>query len=531
MSDNESSSSYCLLSNGDLHFLPYSDSKDDQANFENYPLYSTFLNNKTVSSFDIMNNSNIVTTSDSYENNSINNSNNHSNNNSNKTQIVKLLENYKSHAIYLPDDFIPLNKNSDQTNIIIKSLLFKIFNHWNLNDEIKIKKLTGGITNMLLECTYINSKSKNDIEKVLVRTYGNGTDLIIDRDREFVSHLVLNSLTLAPSIHARFGNGLVYGYIEGCSLNFDQLSSSCLYPLIASKLACLHKLTNVNVIDDSLNKLKLKFHQSDSLQTSSNSTSSPQPSLLTSNQLDIWSVLFDWVQKLSNIPSMKELCLRNKDILSLNSINNNTSLVDILLNEIEWLKHEIQTTSIQVTSHNDLLSGNIIIPSSLNNYKTENEFKSIVKNFTLNPLSFIDYEYMMPAPRAFDIANHFMEWQGFDCNKSKIPKFNYNKITKNYENDIIFNWCKYYLTSFNSINPDSNPYLNDLNDNKNIIQSKTIQLLVNEIAYHYGMPGLYWGIWAGIQSEISLIDFDYSTYSCERLIEYWNWKRFYLSNK
>ena len=32
---------------------------------------------------------------------------------------------------------------------------------------------------------------------------------------------------------------------------------------------------------------------------------------------------------------------------------------------------------------------------------------------------------MLPAPRAFDIANHLAEWQGFNCDRSAIPNHQY----------------------------------------------------------------------------------------------------------
>ena len=107
------------------------------------------------------------------------------------------------------------------------------------------------------------------------------------------------------------------------------------------------------------------------------------------------------------------------------------------------------------------------------------------------------------------MANHFMEWQGFDCDKSKIPK-------PEISNEILRLWSKSYL-SYNT---------NTTSTNNNL--DSEINKLINEIYLFYGMPGFYWGIWAGIQSSISLIDFDYSNYSGNRLGEYWTWKRAYL---
>lgn len=36
-------------------------------------------------------------------------------------------------------------------------------------------------------------------------------------------------------------------------------------------------------------------------------------------------------------------------------------------------------------------------------------------------VDFIDYEYATPSPAAFDIANHFAEWVGYDCDYNRIP--------------------------------------------------------------------------------------------------------------
>ena len=63
-----------------------------------------------------------------------------------------------------------------------------------------------------------------------------------------------------------------------------------------------------------------------------------------------------------------------------------------------------QHFAMEVTfTHNDLLSGNVLIPLDF----FENDASSEVK--------FIDYEYAGFNPRAFDIANHFcgkeMKWK------------------------------------------------------------------------------------------------------------------------
>ena len=45
-----------------------------------------------------------------------------------------------------------------------------------------------------------------------------------------------------------------------------------------------------------------------------------------------------------------------------------------------------------------------------------------------------------------------------------------------------------------------------------------------EVDAFRGIPGLYWGVWALIQAEISTIDFDYVEFARLRLGEYWAWR-------
>jgi ethanolamine kinase len=57
-----------------------------------------------------------------------------------------------------------------------------------------------------------------------------------------------------------------------------------------------------------------------------------------------------------------------------------------------------------VFSHNDLLGGNIIV------------------NEETGEIKFIDFEYASTNYQAFDIANHFNEFAGFEADYSRYPK-------------------------------------------------------------------------------------------------------------
>ena len=442
-----------------------------------------------------------------------------------KTQVVV------APSIFLPKLVINLADNLNNDFKELKQLLIKIFPAWDNVDNISLSQLTGGITNMLLSCEYTGNdptKKTGDAEPVLIRVYGHGTNLIIDRHREFISHLILNSIGLAPPVFARFKNGLVYGYLDGRSLKPEEMSKKSLYPLIAQQLGNLHNKVDYKLIEQGIEKIRAlklgrrrrrsssasitfkKKHHHNSLSGTSSSTSGATTAKkrFISN---IWELLDDWINIVPINPDLIESFQQNltKDSTIIDIIIDEDNLKDIIKQEFEWLQTELTQTinSPIVSSHCDLLSGNIIIPK---NFPLDEQSTTSSSSFNLpsienNPIKFIDYEYMLPAPRAFDIANHLAEWQGFNCDRSAIPE-------PSISNPVLVNWCR--------------GYLNDMNASKEIVES-----LIDEIKAYYGLPGFYWGIWAMIQSELSNIDFNYLNYGKLRLEEYWQWKNDYLKNK
>lgn len=408
--------------------------------------------------------------------------------------LTNVIDNYAAHSLYLPEFSINLDEDLNDGYGQIKQLLKKVFKTWQDLSNIEVKRLTGGITNMLLKCTY-NSK-----EIVLMRVYGQGTNLIIDRHREFILHLVLNSMHLAPPVHARFKNGLVYGFLQGRSLEPNELKSPNLYPLIAQQLGNWHSKININEIHKGVNQLReyTRSHKRrQSFQQIKRESSDLKKEKKSKKKYisSVWELIEDWIDV---VPVINELIesFQNNTKVELNDEN----IRDFIKKEFKWLKDTLEShiDSPIVSSHGDLLSGNIIIPSE----DWLNQPFQNLPPINENPIKFIDYEYMLPAPRAFDIANHLAEWQGFDCDRSAIPQ-------PTSKNETMVNWVKAYLNNSNAGHDE-------------------VKGLINEIASYYGLPGFYWGIWSVIQSEISNIDFNYSTYATLRLQEYWDWKNSFV---
>ncbi|KAK3074367.1 hypothetical protein LTS18_014264, partial [Coniosporium uncinatum] len=208
---------------------------------------------------------------------------------------------------------------------------------------------------------------------------------------------------------------------------------------------------------------------------------------------NIWTVIQSWIMAL---PTASEAQKQRRDRLR---------------KELKWVLTKLGDCSGVgeepfVYGHCDLLSGNVIIQpyattnsNDASNAADGEACKGVAESCEV---SFIDYEYSTPAPAAFDIANHFAEWGGFDCDYNKIP-------TRQQRLDFL----RAYATSYNK-------HL----DRPAARVDADVETLHAEIDAFRGIPGFYWGIWALIQATISDIDFDYASYAEVRLGEYWAWK-------
>jgi ethanolamine kinase len=149
-----------------------------------------------------------------------------------------------------------------------------------------------------------------------------------------------------------------------------------------------------------------------------------------------------------------------------------------------------------VFAHCDLLSGNVIVMP-----KT-----GAAKQAAGETVNFIDYEYATPSPAAFDLANHFAEWGGFDCDFSVLP----TRAQR-------LQFIREYVHAYFQLLPA---------DEKSADTEEETEVanLFEEVDVFRGLPGFYWGIWSLVQAQISQIDFDYANYAEIRLGEYWAWR-------
>eukprot|EP00052_Salpingoeca_macrocollata_P028484 m.276652 g.276652 ORF g.276652 m.276652 type:complete len:357 (+) comp22866_c0_seq11:6060-7130(+) len=216
--------------------------------------------------------------------------------------------------------------------------------------NVAVSRCTDGITNIIVKCTH-TEPSSGGAETALVRIYGKKTETLINRERELTNFRRLHTYGLSPELHATFTNGYVYGYFEGEACEKETVKDPSLYPLLARKIAQLHKVP----LD-----------------------ANAQPQLFVT--IEKW---------LAGVPTSFPEEDRTKQLQDLGMPH--------LLIQLKELREKIeQLHAPVVTSHNDLLCKNII-------YDREK-----------GTVNLIDYEYTTPNWRGFDIANHFNEHTGVD---------------------------------------------------------------------------------------------------------------------
>ncbi|KAG5680417.1 hypothetical protein PVAND_009925 [Polypedilum vanderplanki] len=254
---------------------------------------------------------------------------------------------------------LQISVDENNYEIAIKKILKTIRPNWKDDDKLKLKTFTDGITNKLIGCFYSDIQS-NFNDTVLIRIYGNKTDLLIDRNAEKFNIKLLHKNGLAPELYATFLNGICYEYVPGITLNSKSVYEPKIWRLVATHMAHMHKLP--------LNSEQAK----------------KEPMLKTKT-----------LQFLNLIPKKFSDAKMNERVANI------FPSVSKLREEFDSLYDALQRTNSPVLfCHNDLLLGNVI-------YTEE-----------INKVTFIDYEYAEPNHQAFDIGNHFAEFPGIGSNSS-----------------------------------------------------------------------------------------------------------------
>uniref|UniRef100_A0A2K5X8E4 ethanolamine kinase n=3 Tax=Cercopithecidae TaxID=9527 RepID=A0A2K5X8E4_MACFA len=179
-------------------------------------------------------------------------------------------------------------------------------------EQVRTKRFTDGITNKLVAC-YVEEDMQ---DCVLVRVYGERTELLVDRENEVRNFQLLRAHGCAPRLYCTFQNGLCYEYMQGVALGPEHIREPRLFRLIALEMAKIHTI-----------------HANGSL---------PKPTL--------WHKMYNYFTLVKNEINP--------------SLSADVPKVEVLEQELAWLKeHLSQLESPVVFCHNDLLCKNIIYDS------------------------------------------------------------------------------------------------------------------------------------------------------------------------
>ena len=146
---------------------------------------------------------------------------------------------FEGHLPLSPTDKIPtLDYQLDYSDSkkSTQRLLLSLFEQ---PKNLKISVFQGGLTNKLLRATFDDS-TVNKV--VLIRIYGNNTELLVNRESEKRNMLLLSKMGFGPQLYACFDNGMIYEYIEGRPFEKNDVLDSEKSQLVAAHLAEWHLL-------------------------------------------------------------------------------------------------------------------------------------------------------------------------------------------------------------------------------------------------------------------------------------------------
>ena len=143
-----------------------------------------------------------------------------------------------SRDVYSNSDFnVETKKGEAILYSDLKSSVKEIIEDWSYADHaVQISTLQGGITNRL----YTLTPNEEEDKTIIVRVYGEGTALFVDRAVENVVFSTLSERGIGPKFYGTFGNGRVEGFCDAKTLKPDEMSSRDMYPKTATAIAQLH---------------------------------------------------------------------------------------------------------------------------------------------------------------------------------------------------------------------------------------------------------------------------------------------------
>ncbi|CAF1381432.1 unnamed protein product [Adineta steineri] len=293
---------------------------------------------------------------------------------------------------------LPLHENielsSDKNDDIKSTALHLVLNSLKTNwTNPSIKRLTDGLSNNLFAILPSSKESNNKKDRgVIVKIYGNNSDLIVDRKEEIRFMLHLAQFQMASRILLTFNNGFIYEYVSGNPVDIHDEQKPL---LIARSMAEFHSIPLMKG-DDNRTKAQL----SEKLRHYVNLLSGKNDELHKRLDKNASSIL----------SNLKNICWSDisKDIDKIEHIFEDK--------QSKWSHIPV------VICHNDTQSLNFL-------YDEENN----------NAISLIDFEHCARNMWLIDVFNYFIEFAGLD---SEEPDFDGKYLSRSKQQE----WLQIYLS-------------------------------------------------------------------------------------
>ena len=356
-----------------------------------------------------------------------------------------------------------------------------------------VTQLTGGVTNKLYKVSFTSNVPQcAKIKSVVVRLFGENTDVIIDRNSDMFwqSHFLYT--------YGKYKNiACIYDYLENTQ-PLSPVQTKLLWVQCANLFASIHLKTlivqreftnNIIIPSDRIYPFIPASSINNPVDMKSLEKIHCKPIFIKDN-LNAW---------------MKEA---NTSIKGLS----NTNLIQAchqVLHIISKIEHSLPVGPC----HNDLHGLNILISKEINlmNIKSDsNEIQSI-SGSQLTP---IDFEYCQHNYLIYDLSNHFNEYCGFECNNALYPS----------DQDIIV-FVRQYINEFRriinnkeefTISQPTAQYLSMTLSKLELAQRDIVPFIkIFGCASH-----LIWCLWAIKQSKSSTCDMNYEQYAIDKFNSY-----------
>lgn len=369
---------------------------------------------------------------------------------------------------------------------------------------LEIRQLSGGITNELFHIY----DPEDVTHSAVVRVFGKETERVISRESE----LFYQSLFIKTYLHGT--NFLVYDFlVDHETLPYTEMKNEA--ENVARAMALFQVQATLAAVEDFGEPLLPEDHHNVHWEVnhSASQASAKMPMVCTrfdresnyaTHSLTVWVDLLSQQEILEKVhPDKQEEFLKVAKLLRRES----DWMMSILMGQLEHLGEGV--------CHNDLLSANIM------------------RNRSTGALTIIDFDYTKRDFLLFDVANHFNEYTGLECDYATYFPTDEDMF------QFILNYRAAMRMHLMKSHADSGREADIIPNEKALFWTDSSEEEA-EVTAHWTRltklltlcSNLSWSIWSLLQEAVSKLDVDFLDYAKLRLGRYtetkWDFSRAFV---